>query len=470
MTRKEHIRLIPYYAVFLLLTIISANHIFFWDAVQLASLHAHHFYENPGTLILPDDLDSGHIPIFGYYLSLMWKIFGRNLPVSHFAIFPFLIGIVYQAYILIHRYIPKDFAYVSLMLFLADPTFLSQASMVSSDIALFFFFLLSLNAVLSNKRLLMTIGFLGLFAMSMRGMMISLALLFFDLYKNYDWKRKSFLELLKMSMPYLPAFLFAVIYFTIHYTVKGWFAYHPDSPWAGSFERVGLTTMIYNLGIMGWRIIDFGRIFLWVTAFILIIPRFKKFLADTKLREMIILAILLTICLGYSFITYRYLQGHRYILPVFSIISLAVAYIIWNYVHTRLFRFSVITFIVFALLSGNFWVYPEKVAQGWDSSLAHWPYFEMREDMINYMETHGIDYNEVASDFPNTTKRKYLELNDDDSRHLFVDLDQNKYVLYSNVYNNFSDEEIDRLKSEFIELKNDDFLGVFMILYKRPEK
>ena len=62
---------------------------FFWDTVQLASKHAHHFYENGLRWTpLPPEIDSGHPPVFGYYLALAWTCFGKTLPASHCAMPP----------------------------------------------------------------------------------------------------------------------------------------------------------------------------------------------------------------------------------------------------------------------------------------------------------------------------------------------------------------------------------------------
>ncbi|MEA1897674.1 MAG: hypothetical protein U9N53_08430, partial [Bacteroidota bacterium] len=115
-----------------LLTYFVSEHIFFWDTVQLASRHAHFYFENNfNELFLPDEIDSGHIPSFGIYLALAWKLFGKSLFVSHFAMLPFLYGIILQAWLLIKKYFPPQLSLPVLILLLADPTLLSQSILVS---------------------------------------------------------------------------------------------------------------------------------------------------------------------------------------------------------------------------------------------------------------------------------------------------------------------------------------------------
>ncbi|MBL0080448.1 MAG: hypothetical protein IPP53_15465 [Bacteroidetes bacterium] len=76
------------FAWFIIWIIATANNPFFWDTV-LTSKIAQYFYENGfGNLIVPIDLDAGHPPFFQIYLSILWKLFGKSLLVSHLAMLP----------------------------------------------------------------------------------------------------------------------------------------------------------------------------------------------------------------------------------------------------------------------------------------------------------------------------------------------------------------------------------------------
>ena len=106
------------------LILFSLDHIFFWDTVQLASKHATFYYDNELKLaLLPDEIDSGHIPTFGYLLAVLWTIFGKSLWISHLFILPFAIGIAWQLNKLVRHYFDKQHHIWVMLIVLADTTF-----------------------------------------------------------------------------------------------------------------------------------------------------------------------------------------------------------------------------------------------------------------------------------------------------------------------------------------------------------
>jgi hypothetical protein len=87
------------FAILFILTYFNKEHFLFWDTVQLAGKHGLFFYENNFlSFVLPNEIDSGHIPFFGFYLAIIWKIFGKSLVVSHFAMLPFMLALAYYFY------------------------------------------------------------------------------------------------------------------------------------------------------------------------------------------------------------------------------------------------------------------------------------------------------------------------------------------------------------------------------------
>ena len=470
MNTKTYIRLTPFFLFYFTLTLLVSDNIFFWDTVQLGSKHAHFFYEtNFSQLLLPNDIDSGHIPTFGMYLALAWKIFGKNLLVSHLAMFPFLFGIVIQAFLLLKKFITEKYIYYALLIFLSDATLLSQSTLISPDIALVFFFLLGLNAVLSEKKVILSMSITGLFLVSMRGMMVAFAILIIDIVFNIKRSSiKSILDqLLRKSFIYLPALLIFIFYNYIHFTQKGWIGYHEDSPWAISFQPVDFKGFLFNIGLLGWRMIDFGRIFLWVTTCFIGIKYFKAIKHDKKFLRMSFILVILTLTLSYSFLMYKYLSGHRYILPLYLVFSLITIYLIFEKIQIEKVKYILFAFVLIGSLTGNFWVYPKKISQGWDASLAHLNYYKLRNEMMVYMKKEGIKIQDVGCAFPNITEQKFLDLSNNMDKHPYKNLDTDKYVLYSNVYNEFEDNEIDRLETKFTLVKEFRQLGVFIQLYRK---
>ncbi len=457
------------FVAFTLLTYFVSGNIFFWDTVQLGSKHAHFFFEQEKfSVLLPDSMNSGHIPAFGFYLSICWKIFGKSLEVSHFAMLPFLFGIVVQLQNILSRFLSKEYTILGVLVVLADPTFLGQAVLITPDIPLLFFFLWGLNAIFSKNRMILSLAITGLFLISMRGMMAAFAILLLDVFfEKRTYYKQLFPALFKKSLAYLPAVIIFASFFIHHYEAKGWVGYHTDSPWAPAFERVDLKGFIYNIGILGWRLLDFGRVFLWLIAGVLMLVGGRKIWRKERGKELIFIWLSVTICLSISLLMYKGLSGHRYLLPSMVMFSILTLYLI-SELSTSIRQRNILTLICFlGLATGNLWIYPEKISQGWDSTLAHLPYYQLRADMMEYLDAEGIGVDEVGTAFPNLTEFKYMELSDDMSVHARKNLDENPYILYSNVYNDFSDEEIDRLNSEFLLVWEEERGGVFMKLLKK---
>jgi hypothetical protein len=162
--------------------------------VQLGSKHAHHFYENGLRWSpLPAAIDSGHPPIFGYYLAVAWTLFGKTLPVSHWAMFPFLSGIALLLYRLggILTAETRDatakthvWALGLVLLVFSDPVMAGQSALIAPDIPLAFFFLLSVRAFLRERPVWAMIGILGLCAISTRGMMTTAGLFIWQIFAH----------------------------------------------------------------------------------------------------------------------------------------------------------------------------------------------------------------------------------------------------------------------------------------------
>ena len=150
-----YLQLLTFIAVTTVFTVFSLDHIFFWDTVQLGSRHAHWFYDtNFSNILLPNDLDSGHPPLFGIYLAFLWKLFGKSLIVSHLAMLPFLLGILIQSFLLAKYFLGVKYAWTFPLILLANPCYLGHSILISPDIVLLFFFLLSFYSILKNRKIL----------------------------------------------------------------------------------------------------------------------------------------------------------------------------------------------------------------------------------------------------------------------------------------------------------------------------
>lgn len=450
MTAKIQNRLCLYFCwiIVLFLVLLTRHNSFFWDTVQLASKHASYYYSSHfSSLLLPNDMDSGHIPTFGIYIALSWEIFERSLVVSHLAMLPFALGIVWQAYKLCSKFIPEQFIGLALILIIADPSLLSQMTLVSPDVCLVFFFFWGMNAVLENNKLALAFAILFLFLTSMRGMMVSVCLLGLDLTLNINWKTaaKNITNfLLQRSLIYWPAVAVFAAFSSYHYYQTGWIGYHKDSPWAESFERVDdFRSLLFNVGLYGWRLLDYGRFGCWILFFILLALYGKQMAKSQKIKLLLFFTVGIMILLPMNMIWAKNLMGFRYLIPIYLTFSLLVSSILFSDFLETKWKIAAFFFWVLCLIGGNFIVYPDKIAKGWDSTLAHLPYYELRHQAVAYIDKEKIEYNQVQSFFPNLATMNLIDLNKDERRFTFYN-GNGKYVFYSNIFN-VSDQEYDEI-------------------------
>lgn len=454
-----------------LLVYINKENGFFWDTIQLASEHGNYYYNNNfSELLLPVQFDSGHIPSFGMYIALMWKIFGKTLAVSHLAMLPFAFGIIWQINNLCKRFIPEKYIGIALILVFIDASLMSQITLVSPDVPLAFFFLLALNSVFNNHKTLILISVFCLFLTSMRGMMISVCLVLLDIYVNYGFKKnitKEYIRILfKRTMLYLPALLLFIAFSIYHYTATGWIGYHKDSPWADCFERVDFKGFIRNIFFLGWRLIDFGRIGVWL-VFVLLFVKYKTLIfKDNKNHALYFLFMILFILLPLNMLWAKNLMGHRYLIPIYLSFSLLTATILFtNFVYSK-FRVLLISIWLVVSLSGNLWIYPNKISKGWDSTLAHLPYYKLRQEAISYLDTNNINFKDVDSFFPNYYTLEEIDLKNN-KKHFdnFTIENKSKYVFYSNIFN-VDDNVYDYMMNNYEPIKRFEKNRVFILIMK----
>lgn len=458
----------------LVATWLSRDHVFFWDTVQLGSKHAHWYYENNfADWWLPAEIDSGHPPVFGMYLALCWKLFGYSLIVSHFAMLPFLWLLIWSLYRIGLHWLGPDKAGYLLWLTLVDPTLAAQAVMVSPDILLAAFFAFGVWAVLERRTLWLTLAALGLGIISMRGMMVAAGLYLFDICIHE--KRVGYLGLfgtlrmlVQRAMPFLPVALVVFTFLVQHYHATGWIGYHRDSPWAYGFQRVGLKGMVHNIGVLGWRLLDFGRFFTWlIVGFALWRIVFSKNRPD-KSSPMVQAAWLLffmLLVLSPSFLLYKSLHAHRYLLPAYLAASLFCLITIFTFLKTQRSQYLAFTLVFVFLLTGNRWIYPEGIAMGWDGTLAHWPYYELRKEMLEYIDGQKIPLEAIGTAFPEIGPLKFRDLSGQERGMPEKDLTSHHWILYSNVMNDFTDAERTALEKNWKTEKTFDRHGVRFVLY-----
>ena len=511
--QRPHSICLPFFALAIALTWLVKDNFFFWDTIQLASQHAHFFYENNtfSTFLLPDEMDSGHPPTFGFYLAFMWEIFGKTLTVSHLSMLPFLIGIIWQGWRLAEKVVGDGWALLFLLLLIVCPVVVGQAVLVSPDVVLLFFFLMALNGIFkeinSNKLIELNLiksnhssfiihhsslitSILGLSMISMRGMMVIVALFIFYCliklpylkklinseltdnelinypknlnpnypkpYPSYPNSKKyplSIKAVFSLISPFLLGISFGIGFLAYHFMEKGWIGFHPNSPWMPAFEKVNTMGFIKNVIVLIWRLIDFGHLFLWLISIYGLI-KLKKVFPTTRL--LIALLIILLLVLSPTLLIYKGLLAHRYLMPIYVVLILLTVKIISdlkNYKQQLII--SIIAFI--GLATGNFWVYPQPISTGWDATLAHLPYYALRRGMLQFIDNQHINYSEIGTAFPNQRDFETTDLVKKDpsvQNHFSTyNFEKHHFIFYSNIMNELSDADLIELKTNWHSIK-----------------
>lgn len=447
-------------AMYLILCYISQNNVFFGDMVQFGSRHPHFFYENNfNSLWLPNNLDSGHPPIFGMYIAIGWMIFGKSIIVSHWLMLPFLLIISYIIPKLLELFVPQKWILPASLLIFFEPTLLAQASLTSPDIVLISFFLLCIYYIIKKRNFKLSIALIPMSFISMRGMMVLFAI-FVGLYiYQIIIERKFFHSQSKLLITiFLPAVLINVAWLLTHYYLFGWIGFHSNSPWASSFQQVGLAQTFKNIALMIWRWIDFGRITFWLILVYILLKHINNLDRTSYKLISVFLSLIIVFTLNTSFADG--LIGHRYYMPIYILglmlcISLIQDLSSFKYLINLIF----VSFII-----GSIYIYPVKIAVGWDATPSHFPYYELRKNLINHLDNKQIKLNNVAAGFPNLDNRETLELNGDTSKFQSYHLKNTEYIAWSNIFN-YPDELIDEIQTYQL-IYEEEKRGIFMRLYK----
>ena len=436
---------------------------FFWDTIQLGSKHAYHYYETQCRLsLLPDEINSGHIPFFGYYLALCWKVFGQSLLVSHLSLLFFVWGIVFLIYSLLSRYLrDRLLLLIATLVLLSEPTLLAQFSLVSPEIML----VAGLFAVLEGRErrsiILMLMGLLLLSLISIRGIVVAGCLGLWML-----WTQERVTTLVKIG---LPSALVVIAYYAWHYSSEGWVGVHDESPWKESISFVDFKQWVYNVGLMGWRLLDFGRV-VWVTiGGALMVNGMRSTgipstLSNLGRYEKLLAVFFLVFLLMTT--TFAGLTGHRYYLPIILIALFGVLRGISESTWSLRVKRGVLVAIFLSQLLSHLIVYPRDIAQGWDGSLAYVPFQTLVSEMEDDLLDEAFDCSQVGTFFPLRGDRKYRVLEDVDCIYKSANVGADRYIVTSNVMNEVSPEDYSDLEDQYDRVRQWESRGVSLVLHR----
>jgi len=453
--------------------------VFFWDTVSQASKRGNYYYQtNFQNLILDPALDSGHPPFFNIFIGLSWSVFGRNLAVSHFIMLPFVLGLVFQIYRLINNLFPEKNRWLVFLIALADTTFLAQTMLISPDIVLCFGFLLCLNAIFENKNGQLILGTFFLPFVSIRGILLfavtGAIFLFWKMIKGQQKGISLGKNIFKSVQQAIWIFMWAgillLIYLVYHYQVAGWLISSPNPEWIVHKQPNDAYNIARQIGLIGWRFLDNGRIICSLLLIFFLFKIYQKRLALPKEGQFLLL------CFGAFFLVFAPIFiffsvaiNNRYLLPAFLLLHLLIAYFIINYSFEVKAKKAWLIAILIALFSGTFWIYPKHIAQGWDGTLAHLPYYELRDEMLSFIEEKDILLADIGTEFPNKGSLDFYDLSNRKKGLADKDFERNKYIFYATVMNDFTDEELRALEEDWQVVKVFEQWPIEVILYRNPD-
>ena len=381
---KRIFKLILFTGVSLLFTLLNANKFFFWDTISQISVPANWYYDhNFRYFFVPDEFATGHPTFVGIYIAILWKIFGRSLLVSHLAMFPFILGILCQLDSFLRDSDKgKIIPILILLIVISDATLVSQMSMITFDIPQIFFFIWCINSLKKERYITLGIAFTALMITSLRGSICGFGVMLYGVLLSF---RKDRRFLTKAILPYLPGLIALILFFISFYLKKHWIIHNSVSKkWEEYSRLASFTEIIRNIGLVIWRLIDYGRIGIWVIFSVIIFLSLKrKTLFDEFFKNTFYIALCQFVVIFPVVIIYKNPFGHRYFLPVIIPVTIAVIYWILKYARFKKLIY-ILTFGI--ILSGYFWVYPVKIAQGWDATPAHWPYYSCKERNVGLSE------------------------------------------------------------------------------------
>lgn len=458
---------------YIVLTCLASWIPFFWDNVLLVSKTAQHFYQNGcSPALLPLEIDAGHPPLYGMYMALCWKLFGQTLQVSHWAVLPFLWGIVWAYWGLAKQLgITSALPFAALLLVI-EPCLAAQAVLGSSDVALLCLQLLCIYSILSSRFTLLTILLPIMAMLNLRGIILVFALGAAHFYITGNTTQTLKPRLRNLLPAYLPALLSIALWLVYHYQHTGFFTNNTTTAsWSGNYGWVSFSGLLRNIAVVVWRMADQGRIILWLALGFTGLKLYRQNFTLPPLAKQFIALLAVQFIIFLPFVVLRQTPiMHRYFMGFYLLTGLLLPLCLQQLKAAKLRR-TLMSGVTIALLSGPFWLYPYPIANGWDATLACLPYFNARQEVNSYLSEHQILPAQVSTAFPMIAGTAFTELNSSNRFQLnskdMLSIAQADYVLYGNISNDFTPAEVAILYTEFTPVQEFGKGTVRLVLYQR---
>ncbi len=442
---------------------------FYGDHVTLISQPAHFYYENGfHQLFLPEDIATGHPPLYPMLTAFCWLVFGKSLWVSHALTLIFGIVLLGQFYRYVKSQVAPNLQGLVLLLMVFNPVFLAQMANMSIDILLTALFFMGLNAIYERKKvkLLVVIALLPL--LSLRGIILVGILLVYDLFSNRFALKAGLNRLGAFSIALMPV----VAYFIAQYIKSGWWLTPIEGKWGADRDLVTGLTFLGKSFEFGLRLVEFGMLIPTVVVIWRLITS-KNNKSPFPKPAILIISVLVFAAMLLPFTGPILI---RYLLPVQMLIVIYFVAAISNFKKVVAARWSYIATILL-MVSQHFFVYPQMKSSIFDyswgeGSLSHLSYFKFRAEGQDFIKQQQIQNNAVYTEFPEYKPFKYTNLVASEAVYHKLNheaVDSVSYIIYCNNMNDLPQPTVAYIKQNFIALKTWYKYPVEYIIFKNPK-
>lgn len=460
--------------VYIILTILCFNNVYFWDNIQQTSIEAQWFYEtNFSQLLAPVATSSSlgsdivsvgyHPPLMGIVTAVLWKIFGQHLWVSHLFVFFVFVVLLYNTWKLaLTLFEPKNADWVVLIL-LSEATLLTQFAIASPDFILLTAFVVSFRAIMERKSVLLAISLIFLCCTSMRGVFAGSVIFAGYCYHFFHTNKTGIKGFIKNLWPFVPALTLLFTYFTFYLLTRGWF--FSNSVYASHYKfNFDIWSIAKSIIVFCVHSVENGRIVVWMLFITILFVALKLKQRIPLNIKLVLIVCTLLYALYFSFVITRMPFSARYFMPQYFLLTiLTLAGVVKYFSKNKKTIFIII--ILFQAL-GHLWIYPNRIITFWDCTLSHLPYYELRKQCFNYIDSVGLNYDDISGGFCFYDDRKFVEL--ENGGKVVGRENNNRYFIYSNI-SPFRDEDIDYFENKDIwtPIKSFKKWPIYIIIYRQ---
>lgn len=448
--------------------ILLMNLPFFWDGISKAYRASWIYENNFSTLIVPTEINSGHPPLWITLIALFWTLFGKTLWVARLLLLLVNAGVFYQLFLLCKKRFTAGVSLLFFFLVALDPTLIAQSTILNNDMLLLFFLLLGLNSLFTHKWIWYSVAITGLLLTNLRGIycIAAFGLIHILLVRFADLEYHP-----KTLRAYGLGLLAFGVFLVVQYGELGWVLISKNENFAPHREAAGVERIAKNAAAFVKNLLDFGRIVIWIPLGLLLLRSFrnKKLALSVNSKKIFIPLVVFTLVFFLGFVPFSNPMGPRYLMICFLLATILLVNLLYEHEVVMSTRKIVITISSLSLIAGHFWIYPAKIAQGWDSSLAYLNYFSVEEQMLAFIVEANIPNDKIGTHLALNSKHMSTlnEANRFDPKFAKPDFESNPYFLFSNIENRTKDDGIEKLRTQWEEVAHFSQLGVYMKLYKR---